>query len=95
MQIADNISAYSGEALSTRKRRESWKRTGWAVLIAFSVGTGAVSGLAGLALSFLAAEAIVDPSSYVKFLVPVLIVLSLSLLMLAAHAMDRLQQAAK
>ena len=63
----------------------------WAWMLAVSSLAGIGSGIAGLILSFLAAESIVRPNSGVRLAVPILIVSCLSLLMVAAHAMDRMQ----
>lgn len=64
----------------------------WACGLATSGLVGVGSGVAGLLLSFLAAESVVDPSSGVRLAVPILIVLSLTSFMGFAHAMDRLQE---
>lgn len=66
----------------------------WACSLAISGVLGILGGVAGLLLSFLAAEGIVDPSSSVRFAVPVLIVLGLTSFMGFAHSMDRLQDMA-
>lgn len=64
----------------------------WACALAMSGIVGIGGGIAGLLLSFLAAEGAVEPSSGVRLAVPALIVLSLTSLMGFAHAMDRLHE---
>lgn len=62
----------------------------WLAAMAISGVFGIASGVVGLVLSFLAAEGVVDASRSVRLAVPALIVASLALMMLSAHAMDRL-----
>lgn len=64
----------------------------WACALGVSGTVGIGSGVAGLLLSFLAAEGVVEASSGIRLAVPILIVLSLTSFMLFAHAMDRLQE---
>jgi len=67
------------------------RRPFWSCALALSGLVGIGSGIAGLLLSFLAAQDLVEPSSDVRLAVPILIVLSLTSFMGFAHAMDRLQ----
>lgn len=64
----------------------------WACALAVCGIVGLAGGIAGLLLSFLAAEGVVEPNSGVRLAVPILIVLSLTSFMGFAHAMDRLQE---
>ncbi len=68
------------------------KKAFWACALGGSAIVGVGGGIAGLLLSFLTAEGVIEPNSGVRLAVPVLIVLSLTAFMGFAHAMDRLQE---
>lgn len=67
------------------------RKTLWAFALGMAGLVGIGTGIAGLLLSFLAAEGVVEPGSGVRLAVPILIVMSLTSFMGFAHAMDRLQ----
>ncbi|MDI1242668.1 MAG: hypothetical protein PSX80_12195 [bacterium] len=77
--------------LITSRPVSNLRRASWACALALSGVVGVGAGVAGLLLSFLAAEDLVEPGSSVRLAVPMLIVLSLTSFMGFAHAMDRLQ----
>lgn len=62
----------------------------WLAGLVISGLGGIGSGFSGLLLSFLVAEGVIPASSSVRLIVPILIVASLTLLMCAAHSLDRL-----
>lgn len=89
----EHISLTANVAIRAQDRAKSDRRKVlWLAASALSGAIGIACGIAGLVLSFLAAEEIVAASSGVRLAVPILIVLSLSLLMWCAHCMDRLHQ---
>lgn len=90
-----NISAGAVRSTEVEATHRSRRLVLWAWMLATSGLFGIGSGIAGLVLSFLAAEGVVEANSGVRLAVPILIVSSLSLLMVAAHAMDRLQSLRK
>lgn len=79
-------------AESAESEKSDRRRTAWLAGLALSGLSGVGCGIAGLLLSFLAAKGAVEPSSGVRFAVPVLIVLALTSFMCCAHCMDRLGQ---
>ena len=89
----EQISYTANVAIRAQERAKSdRRRVLWLAASALSGISGIACGIAGLVLSFLAAEEIVPASSGVRLAVPILIVLSLSLLMWCAHSLDRLYQ---
>lgn len=90
-EIRDTAYMADGDALSFDDHRIGRLRLFWRVILAFSGIGGFGSGITGLILSGLTFMRAVDPRSEVRIAVPILVVLCLSLLMMAAHAMDRLR----
>jgi hypothetical protein len=97
MEATTEISKISAgsESTETPATRRSRRALIWAWTLTASGVCGIACGIAGLLLSLLAAEGIVHAGSAVRLAVPILIVACLSLLMAAAHAMDRLQNLRK
>lgn len=77
--------------LETARPVSHLRKAFWSCALAVSGLVGAAGGIAGLLLSFLAAEGVVEPDGGVRLAVPILIVMSLTSLMWFAHSMDRLQ----
>jgi len=90
-KIRDTAHVVDGDALSFDDHRIGRLRLIWRVILAFSGIGGFGSGITGLILSGLTFMRLADPRSGIRIAVPMLVVLCLSLLMMAAHAMDRLR----
>ena len=87
------MQAITTKELVTARSALNLRKAYWACSLAICGAAGIGCGVAGLLLSFLAAEGVLDPSSRVRLAVPILIVISLTSFMCFAHAMDRLQEA--
>lgn len=83
--------AYVADNAPTSDRRIGRIRLMWRAILTFAGIGGVGCGITSLILSGLTFLKLVDARSGVRIAVPVLIVICLSLLMLAAHAMDRLR----
>lgn len=91
MLIGKEISIASRNVDERREEADHKRlRRLWLAALAVSGPVGIGCGIVGLLSSFLAAEGVIPASSAVRLVVPILIVSSLTLLMLTAHALDRL-----
>lgn len=88
--LASRIVTRSGVRKDQNRLRATWL----AAITIFGLG-GVGAGSAGLLISFLVAEGVIPADSSVRWIVPMLIVASLTLLMGTAHALDRLNQIGK
>jgi hypothetical protein len=93
MATREQISLTASIPIRTEEKAGSdRRRTAWLTALALSGLAGIGCGIAGLVLSSFAAQGFVGASSAVRLAVPILVVLSLSLLMCSAHCLDRLHQ---
>lgn len=91
MTHAERIGQISYAAKTELTPSEKRKRIWFGVLCLAAV-SGFISGIVGLSLSFLAFVEVMERTRRSSLTVSMLIVLSLGLLLFAAHAMDRISE---
>lgn len=96
MERKHNISMASNIELhfenTTEQKKGGARKRWWNLLLCVTGLSGLAAGITGLGLSFLTMLGVLTSTRNLGLVVSMLIVLSLGLLLCAAHAMDRLAE---